>query len=226
MREGAGAAAGAAFLVSDLAIREGSIVYIDQRSGRSARFGIDARLSSERAPGSEGALQGRGTIELSSIRTLTPEAGADSVAIPDLEIGYALFADLPGDSLALQELQLDMAGISAGGSGVVRGLMHERSIGIQCFALVGQEWLDVVFDADGAQSVTCLIRCVSGHGRDHLSLVTAVRVEQLSSDVLRMWACCSVVRCECGNHSSDAREVLRRTDINAGYHGVRVWAPQ
>jgi len=126
--EGADAAAAGAFVVSDLALSDGTVYYADARSGRVARLQLDARLQAERAAGNERAMAGRGTIGLSAIRTVVPEAGADSLVLPDLEIAYALLLDLPGDSLALEEVEIAMGDVSAGGGGVVRGLMGERSI--------------------------------------------------------------------------------------------------
>jgi hypothetical protein len=124
---GAAAAAGA-FVVSDLALSDGSVYYADARSGRVARMDLDARLQAQRVPGNERAMAGQGTIEVSAIQTLVPEAGQDSIAMPDLQVEYALLLDLPGDSLALEQVQIAMGDVSAGGGGVVRGLMGERSI--------------------------------------------------------------------------------------------------
>ena len=73
-------------------------------------------------------MAGRGTIALSSIRTLVREAGADTTALPDLEIEYVMLLDLPGDSLALRDVQIVMGDVSASGGGVVRDLMGERSM--------------------------------------------------------------------------------------------------
>jgi hypothetical protein len=114
--------------VSDLALSDGTLYYADARSGRVARLNLDARLQAERVAGNERAMAGRGTIALSSIRTLAPDAGTDSAALPDLEIAYSLLLDLPGDSLALEEVEIAMGDVSAGGGGVVRGLLSERSI--------------------------------------------------------------------------------------------------
>jgi hypothetical protein len=123
----AGAAAGA-FVVSDLALSDGTVHYADARSGRVARMNVEAQLQADRVAGNERAMAGRGTIALSSIRTLVADAGADTVVLPDLEIEYAMLLDLPGDSLALQEVEFAMGDVAANGSGVVRGLMSERSI--------------------------------------------------------------------------------------------------
>jgi hypothetical protein len=115
-------------VVSDLALSDGTVYYADARSGRVARLNLDARLQAERVEGNARAMAGRGTIALSAIRTVVPEAGADSVALPDLEIEYAMLLDLPGDSMALQEVEIAIGDVSVGGGGVVRGLMGERSI--------------------------------------------------------------------------------------------------
>jgi hypothetical protein len=123
----AGAAAAAALVVSDLVLSDGTVYYADARSGRVASMDLEARLQAERVAGNEGAMAGRGTVALSSIRTRTPEAEAES-ALPDLEIAYAMLLDLPGDSLALEEVEIAMGGVAAVGSGAVRGLMSERSI--------------------------------------------------------------------------------------------------
>ncbi|UCC84559.1 MAG: AsmA family protein [Gemmatimonadota bacterium] len=123
----AAGAAATAFVVSDLALSDGTVHYSDGRNGRVARMNLDARLQAERVAGSAGAMAGRGTIELSSIHTRTPEAEAET-ALPDLEIAYAMLLDLPGDSLALEEVEIAMGDVAAVGSGAVRGLMSERSI--------------------------------------------------------------------------------------------------
>jgi hypothetical protein len=122
----AGAATGA-LVVSDLTLRDGMVYYADARNGRVASMNLEARLQAERVAGNEGAMAGRGTVALSSIRTQLPEAEAES-ALPDLEIAYAMLLDLPGDSLALEEVEIAMGGVAAVGSGAVRGLMSERSI--------------------------------------------------------------------------------------------------
>jgi hypothetical protein len=122
-----GAAAGA-LVVSDLALSDGTVYYSDARSGRVARLNLDARLQAERVAGNERAMAGRGTIALSSIRTLVPDAGTDTLALPDLDIEYAMLLDLPGDSLALEDVEIAMGDVSAGGGGVVRGLLGERSV--------------------------------------------------------------------------------------------------
>jgi hypothetical protein len=122
----AGAATGA-LVVSDLVLSDGTVYYADARSGRVASMDLEARLQAERVAGNEGAMAGRGTVALSSIRTQLPEAEAES-ALPDLEIDYAILLDLPGDSLALEEVEIAMGGVAAVGSGAVRGLMSERSI--------------------------------------------------------------------------------------------------
>jgi hypothetical protein len=128
--EGAPAApaAAGAFVVSDLALSDGTVYYADARSGRVARLDLEARLEAERVAGNERAMAGRGTIALSSIRTLVGGAATDTLVLPDLEIEYAMLLDLPGDSLALDEVELAMGEVTAQGGGVVRGLLGERSV--------------------------------------------------------------------------------------------------
>jgi hypothetical protein len=124
------AAAAGAFVVSDLVLRDGSVFYSDAASGRVAWLNLDARLEAARAADGR-ALEGSGSVDLSAIRLLRPLQGEDTLVIPDTRVEYALFVDLPGDSLALPGLQVAAAGVTASGGGVVRGLMHERSVDLE-----------------------------------------------------------------------------------------------
>ncbi|UCF19824.1 MAG: AsmA family protein [Gemmatimonadota bacterium] len=126
--EAEGGASGAGLVVSDLRLEEGTIEYLDQRTGRSARLNVDARVSADRDPAEPRGLRSRGAIELSSLRALAPNFGSDTLHLPDLEITYGLLADLAGDSAALQELEVLAGGLPLRGGGALRGLRGDREI--------------------------------------------------------------------------------------------------
>ncbi len=125
---GSSAIAAAGLVVEDLILKDGTIIYLDRRSGRGARMSVDARLNAERASEGSTALLSRGRIDLRSIQALIPELGGDSTALPDVGLEYEVFADLPGDSLVLRELRVDVGDVRLEGGGAVRGLRSARTI--------------------------------------------------------------------------------------------------
>ncbi len=125
---GSSAIAAAGLVVEDLVLKGGTIFYLDRRSGRAARMSVDARLNAERASEGSTALLSRGRIDLRSIQALIPNLGGDSTALPDVGLEYELFADLPGDSVVLRELRVDMGDVRLEGGGSVRGLRSARTI--------------------------------------------------------------------------------------------------
>jgi hypothetical protein len=119
------AAAGALF-VSDLQLSGGAVIYTDRRRQRGARLALEMQAAVQRAADGAKAMDSRGTIELKSIRTLSPALGADSVALADITIDYQLFADLQGDSVALGDLQIVVGQLPLSGAGSVHRLKGER----------------------------------------------------------------------------------------------------
>jgi hypothetical protein len=127
LQEAAGPAAAPGLVISDLTLTDGTVLYSDERTGRSARMALQARVSVDRS--SDGrALDSRGRVDLTSIRALLTGIGQDSVAIPDLGIDYDLLADLPGDSLIVRDLQVEFGEIPLGGSGSIRELRARRIV--------------------------------------------------------------------------------------------------
>jgi hypothetical protein len=128
INSGTEAAAAAGFVVEDLVLNDGTVLYSDARSGRRARMQIAARLSAIREPGGSPALRSAGEIEVAKLRALIANLSGDSIAFPDLAIDYEALADLPGDSLVLTVLQVEVGQVPLSGSGIVRGLRGARTI--------------------------------------------------------------------------------------------------
>ncbi len=122
------AAAAGAFFVSDLRLTDGTVLYSNARDARHARMTVEAQAAVERSAAGRRAMEGRGTIGVRSITALAPALGADSVALPDMSIEYDVFVDLPGDSLIIRDLQLDVGEFPLSGGGSVHALAGAREV--------------------------------------------------------------------------------------------------
>lgn len=125
---GGGRSAAAGLVVSDLVVRDGTILYTDQSAGRGARLALGASLSLERSDEVRGALVSQGVIDLREVRALLPDMAEDSLALPDTHVEYELLADLPGDSARLRQLEITLGELPLSGSGTVRALGSERKV--------------------------------------------------------------------------------------------------
>jgi len=123
-------AATAAFAVEDLVVRDGRVFYSDGRTGRGASLSVEGRLSAVPEAESRERFVSEGGFDLQAIKALIPNFGEDSLVVPDIELGYQAVADLRGDSLELNVLELKYGDIDLAGSGKVLGLRGERSIAL------------------------------------------------------------------------------------------------
>jgi hypothetical protein len=89
---------------------------------------LAARASVDRAQVDDKAMESRGTIDLSSIRVLSPQLGEDSVALSDVSVEYDVFADLRGDSVIARDVQIAVGELPLAGAGWIRGLKTERLV--------------------------------------------------------------------------------------------------
>lgn len=117
-----------ALIVNDLVLDDGSVHYRDHGDGTAARFSVEARLSADQLAGYARALDGDGTVSLSSIVALVPRLGPDSIPIPDLDGEYRLFLDLAADSLLLAPVELTFGDIPLEGAAGVTGLRGDRRV--------------------------------------------------------------------------------------------------
>jgi len=123
--ESGGAPAAAGLVVSDLVLRDGTILYTDRASGRGARLRMGASLSAERAEGDRRSLVSEGVLDMTEIMALLPDMAEDSIAIPSTRVEYELFADLPGDSARLRRLDIVLGEVPLSGTGTLTGLRSE-----------------------------------------------------------------------------------------------------
>jgi uncharacterized protein involved in outer membrane biogenesis len=127
---GSEAAAAAAFAVEDLVVRDGRVFYTDGRTGRGAALSLEGRLSAVPQAESRERIASEGEFDLGSIKALVPNFGEDSLTVPDIEIDYQAVADLSGDSVGLNAIDLRIGEMELTGSGRVRGLRDKRSIAL------------------------------------------------------------------------------------------------
>jgi hypothetical protein len=118
----------ASLLVSDLRILDGTLLYRDDGTGRSAamRLGASASLRRSKETGG-GGIVGAGDIELADIRVLAV-AGIDTLAIPDSRIGFTVTTYPAGDSLGVGELSIAIGAVTLDGSGTVRNFADRKVV--------------------------------------------------------------------------------------------------
>ena len=164
----------AGLVVSGLTLQGGSVVYSDRRTGRGARFGLEAELRTERAPGAADAVRGDGWIEVRSIRLTRRGRGVDGIAFPDGRLEFrGLLADTRGEYLEAEDLGIGLGGVRLAGSMSVR-----RAGGVRTLDLaVESDELDMA-DLLAALPVADRFADIGAAGRARLSLRAGGPVER------------------------------------------------
>ncbi|MFQ5529138.1 MAG: AsmA family protein [Gemmatimonadota bacterium] len=116
------------FDVEDLVFVDGGVLYRNAETGRAMRARVEGNLSVTAGERAGGTMAADGELRLTE--ALMVVRGADSTALPDVEMDYRALFDPSDGRLAIPEVRIHAAGLSLEGSGASQVADAVRSIRI------------------------------------------------------------------------------------------------
>ena len=121
-----GARAAARFDVQDLVVVDGGVLYRNAETGRAMRARVAGEMNVTPGQRAGGTMASSGEVRFTE--ALMVVRGADTTALPDVELGYRALFDPSDGRLALPEFRARAAGLSLRGSGASQVADEVRSI--------------------------------------------------------------------------------------------------
>jgi len=122
----AGERAASRFDIEDLVVVDGGILYRNAETGRAMRAQVAGEMDVTPGERAGGTMASTGEVRFTD--ALMVVRGADTTALPDVEISYRALFDPSDGRLALPELSVRAAGLSLDGSGASQVADEVRSI--------------------------------------------------------------------------------------------------